>query len=310
MNLTDLTRGRTETPGWQRPVPEALKASIGNLGRLPTLPEAATRAMTIAKDPNSSMAQLAAVIERDPALAAGILKLANSPLYRRSSWAVDSLKNAVVRLGERECQNVVLAVGVRSLFRRLPRARQLRYEGLWHHSFLTACLCRRLNQALDLGHDGEEFTAGLSHDIGRVLFGLGAPELFDKADPMDFVEGPDQLPREQALLGTDHGFFGAWFANLNNLPASLVSAVQFHHAPEEAQEHASLVALVATADHIANYYQRDHQIEGYDAESNVGWHVLESHLGSGARARPFSEVAAAVLAEATKEAEDVVGIAS
>ncbi len=309
MNLTDWMR-RKETPAQgQRSIAEALKANLGNLSRLPTLPDAATKAMAIAKDPTSSLAEMAAVIERDPALAAGILKLANSPLYR-TAWAVDSLRHAVVKLGTRECQNLILAVGMRSLFRNVPRARQLSFEGLWRHSFLTACVCRGLNRVLHLGYDGEEFACGLSHDIGRVLIALGAPDLFGQADPMDFLEGPGALEREQSVLGTDHCYLGAWFANLNNLPASLVNAVQYHHTPDEATEHRPLVALVTVADHMANHFQRDHEVDGYDVALNPAWPLLETDVGPAGRGRPFDEVVAEVLAEAVNEAGGVGGMAA
>ena len=126
MYLPEWMRRRKEPAGAEsRPVLEALKAAASSLSRLPTLPDAATRAMAIAKDPNSSLARLSAVIERDPALAASILKLANSPLYRTSCASV-SLHQAVVRLGLRECQNLILTVGMRSLFRCVPRARLAR----------------------------------------------------------------------------------------------------------------------------------------------------------------------------------------
>jgi HD-like signal output (HDOD) protein len=297
-------RRRKEPSGAEaRPVLEALKATVSSLSRLPTLPEAATRAMAVAKDPNSSLAKLSAVLERDPALAAGILKLANSPLYRTSCASV-SLHQAVVRLGVRECQNLILAVGMRSLFRCVPRARLARYEGLWRHSFLTGCVCRRLNAALDLGFGGEEFTAGLAHDLGRVLIAVGAPEYSDAADPMDYVEGPDVLLREQAVLGTDHCFFGSWFANLNHLPAPIVSAVQFHHTPDWAEDHKALVALVAVADHMANHVQRHQRADGYGAADNPAWAVLRPHV---APARRLEELADGVLAEAKDETEHASG---
>jgi HD-like signal output (HDOD) protein len=300
MQLPEWMCRRKDGPGAAgRPVLETLKANVGSLSRVPTLPEAATRAMAVAKDPNSSLATLAAVIERDPALAAGLLKLANSPLYR-TGRAVETLHQAVVKVGARECQNLVLAVGMRSLFRKVPRARQRRFEGLWRHSFLTACVCRQLNQALRLDYQGEEFACGLAHDIGRLLIGLGAPELSDAVDPMDFVEGPEVLAREQTALGTDHCYFGAWFANANNLPATLVRAIQFHHTPDQADEHPALVALVAAADHMANYFQRAQRFEGYDAAANPAWPLLGAP----------DEVAEAVMAEALREAEEVLSVAA
>src|SRR5262249_10922461 len=124
------------------------------------------------------------------------------------------------------------------------------------------------------------------------------------ADPMDFVEGPDILLRERAVLGTDHCYFGSWFANLNNLPAPLASALQFHHTPEAAEEHQPLVALVAVADHMANYVQRENRAEGYDAATNPMWAVLRPHV---APDRRLEELAEGILTEAMKEADDANG---
>jgi HD-like signal output (HDOD) protein len=304
MHLPDWMRRRKESSGPEaRCVLDILKATVGTINRLPTLPEAATRAMGIAKDIDCSLGKLSAVIERDPALAAGILKLANSALYRATCGA-GSVRQAVVCLGLRECQNVILAVGMRSLFRSVPRGHQPRFEALWRHSFLTGCVCRRLGAALGLSFEGEEFAAGLSHDIGRVLIALGAPDHAAAADPLDFVEGPEMLLREHAVLGTDHCYFGSWFANLNNLPAALVSAVQFHHEPESAKEHKPVVALVAVADHMANHVQREQRCEGYDAALNSAWPVLQPYVAPGRR---LEEIAEGVMDEAKKEAEDVSG---
>lgn len=304
MHQPEWMRRRNESSGSEaRPVLENLKAAVGNINRLPTLPEAATRAMAIAKDANCSLAKLSAVIERDPALAAGILKLANSALYRATCGA-GNLRQAIVCLGLRECQNVILAVGMRSLFRTVPRGHQPRFEGLWRHSFLTACLCRRLGVSLGMAFEGEEFAAGLSHDIGRVLIALGAPDHAEAADPLDFIEGPELLLREQTVLGTDHCYFGSWFANLSNLPAAIVNAIQFHHFPEAAQEHKPVVALVAVADHMANYVQRERRAEGYDATLNTAWAVLQPYAAPGRR---LEELAEGIMEEAKKEAEDVSG---
>ena len=302
-----------QLPGWMRPAThgggapqhpalEALQAAIGRLSHLPTLPEAATRAMAIARDPDCSSTELAAVIERDPALAAGVLKRANSALHG-AAGPVGSVPQAVVNLGLKECQNLILAVGLRSLYRKVPGPQRQRYEALWQHSLLTACACRGLGRALGLGYYGEEFACGLAHDLGRLLLGLAAPEHAPAADPMDFVEGTAVLLRERAVLGTDHCAFGAWFAKENNLPDCLVSSIRFHHTPERADEHRPLVALVAAADHLANYYQLGHGCDGYDPAASPGWPVLAAHADN-TRGQPFSRVVAGVLAEALEEAAE------
>ena len=285
---------------------EKLKTTVGNLNKLPMLPQAATKAMELINDPNCSMKSLASVIERDPALATGVLKLANSALYRVGR-TISSLNLAVVRLGLHECRNLIFAVGMRSLFRNVSKEQKERCETLWQHSFLTACLCRRLNTTMGLGFQGEEFSCGLSHDLGRLLIALGAPDKFPLIDPLDFAEGPHILTREQEGLGVDHCFFGAWFANVNQLPSSLSCACQFHHNPDEALEHQSLVALVAAADDLANHVQREKTIEGYTLEGKAGWPLLVAMDDEEAKTQTL-EAMPKLMDESITETESVLGL--
>jgi len=284
------------------PALETLQGKIGQLSHLPTLPEAATRAMAIARHPNRSSSQLATVIERDPALAATILKRANSAIYGTSS-RIHTLPHAVTNLGMKECQNLILAVGLRSLYRKAPAAQRQRFESLWQHSLLTACVCRHLGRALGLGYQGEEFACGLAHDIGRLLLSLAAPDQAQAADPMDFVEGPVVLLRERAILGTDHCAFGAWFASENHLPSGLVSSIRFHHVPERAEAQGKLVALVAVADDMANHYQLGDGGDDYGLAASPGWPVL---MPAAIRGKSSATITAAAVAEATKEAAEGV----
>ncbi|HZT79990.1 MAG TPA: HDOD domain-containing protein [Gemmataceae bacterium] len=305
MHVLDLLR-RKNGPADADPRSPAdiLKGTVGSLNKLPMMPESATRAMAVANDVNSSLRDFAAVIERDPALAAGILKLANSPLYRVGR-TIESLDQAVLRLGLRECKNLIVAVGMRTLLRGCTPAKKAQCDLLWRHSFVTACLCRRLSRSLELGYRGEEFSCGLAHDLGRILIAIGVPSHFDVADPMTFREGPELLAHEQEVLGTDHCYFGAWFANLNQLPASLVTAIQFHHVPHEAVNHRALVGVVATADHMANHLQREKGAAGYDLAANPGWRFLAQSCDGGMKAK-LEALAVSIMEEAADEAREVV----
>jgi HD-like signal output (HDOD) protein len=173
---------------------------------------------------------------------------------------------------------------------------------LWRHAFLTACLSRRLNQSLELGYQGEDFSAGLAHDLGRILIAIGVPHLFESADPMAFGDEADVLAHEQSILGTNHAEFGAWFCEQNKLPASLVTVVRFHHTPARAASHHNLVALVATADHMANYIQRLGGAEGFDPETNLHWRSFADRLASGMRQK-IAQIAVRMMTETIQEAD-------
>jgi HD-like signal output (HDOD) protein len=287
-----------------RTLGEILKTNTITLQNLPMLPDAGIKALALTKDPQTTFPQLAAVIERDPALATGILKLANSPLYRIGR-EVDSLEQAILRLGFRDCQNVILTVALRSLYRKLAPSKRRRCEALWRHSFITACTARQLNQQLDLGFKGEEFSCGLCHDIGRILIALGAPAFFDLADPLTFLEGPGILAHEQNILGTDHCAFGAWFAYVNELPEALVTSIKFHHHPDEAHDHRGLIGVIAMADDMANFLQRENKADGYDYRQNLGWLFL-SKTWEEELIQQFQEKVASILAHVAREASETL----
>jgi HD-like signal output (HDOD) protein len=294
----------TGPPG-ARPDMDLLKSKIVNLNSLPMLPEVAIKAMAVARDPDASLRTLAGVIERDAALATSILRLVNSPFYRTGK-TIESLEQAVIRLGLRECQNLIITVSIRSMHRNLPASKKQRCEVLWQHSFITASLCRQLNQRLTLGFRGEEFACGICHDIGRLLIAVGAPGYFDLVDPLDFRETAALLNREDDILGTNHTLLGAWFSQLNELPGTLAAAIEHHHHPAAAGTARPLVGLVAAADHMANHLQRREQIDAYDPAANPGFTCLSESWGE-ERSGQYLEQAQAIMTDVSREAEGVVG---
>jgi HD-like signal output (HDOD) protein len=289
--LRGLFRSNVPSPEDQRAATAAkLEQKVLDLvDNMPTLPDTATRAMAMANDPNSSFADLARLIEADAAIATGLLRVANSTLYAGGLPAV-KLQQALVRLGLRQCQNLIVAVGVQSLFRGMAGATKAQCEVLWGHAYTTAGLCRRLNRAYRLGFDGEEFSAGLLHDLGRILLVLADAECFNRADACDFNEGPDRLDREREAIGIDHCALGGWFGEHSKLPESLIETMRFHHDPEQSDKAKGLVAMVAAADHMANHLQRGEPVEQYRPEDNPGLACLAARWSGARRERLVGEV--------------------
>lgn len=245
------------------------------IGNVPTLPAAATRALAIVNDPKCSVRDFSKVLEADPALATSLLKLVNSSYYGGNT-KISNLTTAIARLGLRETQNLILAVSVRSVFRWMPKNQQEERDRLWRHSSLTGVLCRQINQKLGLGFDGEELTAGLAHDLGRIMLAVGYPDVFCKLARMDVRNEALLLGEEQRMLGFTHCDLGAWLTTLWHLPAELTEAIQYHHAPAEAPQHSVLAAIVNVAEEMANHMEVTHSVDGLDLVDNPGWIVLRS----------------------------------
>ncbi|MCD0461115.1 HDOD domain-containing protein [Roseiconus lacunae] len=274
----DSTHLQIETP------PERLRLLLdGRRGETLKLPAAACEALEIAEDPECRPEQLACVISHDPMLAADTLAIANSAAFAQGR-TLASLHQAIVRIGIRQCKNLIIASSSAGMMKRLPLEQVWVRDLLLQHSFATASAAGHLNQLLGLRFEGEEFTAGLLHDLGRLIFALVDPKNFEEADLLDFIEPGQLLERERQFFRTDHCHMGAWFAQQQKLPRALVESILLHHNPSAACNHHRLVAITAAADHIANHIQRFNEAVSYEPEGNVAIKVLEELEG-----RPFTE---------------------
>jgi HD-like signal output (HDOD) protein len=277
---------------------EKVLALVDNM---PTLPDTATRAMALAHDPNSKAADFARLIERDAPIATGLLRYANGPLYAGGAPAL-KLQQAVVRLGIWQCRNLIASIGMKSLFRRMEGGTRAQCEVLWHHGHVTAALCRRINRAYRLGFEGEEFSAGLLHDLGRVLLVLADPDCGARAGALDFREMGDLLVRERAAIGIDHCALGGWFGEHSQLPEGIIRAIRCHHEPARTDDDRKLLALVATADHMANHLQRGEEAWAYSWLDNTGLALLWERWPEARKDRFRGEIRS-MMEEAALEAE-------
>jgi HD-like signal output (HDOD) protein len=250
-----------------------LDRALQDVGELPILPGTAQRALRLAELGEISLAKFGSLIESDAALAAGLLKLANSPLY---SWGrtIDSLEAAAVRLGLRACHDLIMALGMKRFAEQVRPGLRHRCTRLWQHSFIVACLARNLSREWEYNYQGEEFTAGLLHDLGRLLLAMLVPDAFLVADPMTFEEDEELLDRERAVLGTDRCQVGARYAERSRMPVTIVTVIRQHHQVSQATQCRGLVALVAMADHLANHFHAKRRLEAYDLEQNAGFVAL------------------------------------
>jgi HD-like signal output (HDOD) protein len=249
---------------------------------MPAMPVTAARALALLEDPDVALADLAELVMQDTALATVLLRAANSALFAGGAQAV-RLDQAVVRLGLWACKNLITAVGVRSVFRGRAVADDAECRALWHHGLVTAALASRINRAYRIGFNGEEYAAGLLHDLGRVLVALADRECFALAEMLDFREEGDLLGRERAAIGVDHCSLGAWFGDLSGLPGPLPGVIRHHHSPDRAPIVPRLVALTSAADHMANHLELGRSAAEYNPNTNAGLSCLTAKWFPGRR---------------------------
>lgn len=230
---------------------KSLRKATESVLSLPTLPIVATKLMEMVDNPTVSSGKLAKALSDDQVLTARILKLANSSYYGFPRQ-IGTVNLAVVVLGFDTIRDLVLSVAVMDVFRTGARDGRFDLARFWDHSVRVAAASRMLARLLRWRGVGECFTAGILHDIGKIVLYQYQPREFDETLRRIAEDGVPQLDAELQVLGATHADVGAWLAEKWNLPTALVEAVRYHHAPSKAPtEHMAPAALLHLADVLA-----------------------------------------------------------
>nr|MEE4269026.1 HDOD domain-containing protein [Candidatus Krumholzibacteria bacterium] len=215
---------------------------------VPSLPSVVLKLRKYLNDPDVSFDELAKVIQYDPGLTANVLQLANSAYF---GWAgtIKSVQGAITRLGTNRIFQMVLCMSVAPLVSKPIKGYDMDAGSLWEHSIATAVCAEQLALALKLEGAEDAFTAGLLHDIGKVVLGT----FVDVDDePIREIVNSDNLAFNEAemmVLGVDHGEVAAVLLENWQLPAEVIETAKFHHTPSKASpEHQQMVDLIHVAD--------------------------------------------------------------
>jgi putative nucleotidyltransferase with HDIG domain len=197
---------------------------VTNSCTLPPMPVVATRVMRELMNPEATADSLSKIIETDQALVTRILKIANSAFYG-CARKVGSIQLAVVVLGFNTLKNLVIATSTKSLYQQQGPAEQM----LWEHSLAVGVASHVLAMAFCPAHLEDAFTAGLLHDLGKLILYTQEPERYTTLLELQ-KRGVACHSSEQDAYGFTHADVGAVLANRWNLPVSFESAIGLHHS--------------------------------------------------------------------------------
>jgi len=208
---------------------------------LPALPQTLAEVRGLIERDDVSFDALAAAISHEPALAADLLRLANSSLYGLAG-RVRSVRDAISVLGLRQLGMLLTAAAIRSSLR--PDAAH-GFDALvhWRHGVASGLCAHQLAIELRTERDAA-FTAGLLHDLGRLALACVAPEPLARAQALSLAQDLPMLDAEQRCLGTDHAAFGALVAGHWHFGGDIVEAIRRHHGPDAQAAQPGLPVLV------------------------------------------------------------------
>ncbi len=223
---------------------------LRQIRNVPSLPSVVIRIRQYLNDPDVNFDALAKVIEHDPGLTANILQLANSAYF---GWSrrIKTVKEAITRLGTNRIFQMVLCMSVAPLVRKPIKGYDMEADALWEHSFATAVTAEKMVQLLKLRGREEAFTAGLLHDMGKVVLGTFIEVDDQPIKELVATQGMTFDEAERRVVGMDHAEVAGELLSSWNLPSEVVAAARWHHAPEQAEEHQQAVDLIHLADALA-----------------------------------------------------------
>ena len=230
-------------------VSESLAARIGAISGLKTFPVVAQKVLSMLDKPDFTVDTVSDTIREDPSLAAGVLRLANSPFYA-STHPVNTLDYAFIRLGKNTVKEAVFAVATMRLF---PQTTGLG-KMIRDHCAATAAIGHCLSKIFKIGEPEIVFLCGLMHDVGKMLLidsrEIEYPASIEQAMTFDQIH-----LYEKEKLGFDHAILAGQVLTRWNLGEPIAKIVAWHHCPELAlkdKKTGLMVSLLRLADNIEN----------------------------------------------------------
>jgi HD-like signal output (HDOD) protein len=221
-----------------------------------SLPDVYIRLREVMDSDDAAMADAAEVISLDPALAARVLRMANSAFYGFRSQ-VDTISRATSILGMQKIHDLVLAASVSEAFAGMSND-MMDMNTFWYRSVHCGFLAQAIAEGAGLRNRESLFVRGLLHDIGHLVLFSRYPNECRRAIAQADQGLDARLYEEERLIGVDAMQFAAELAQVWQLPKSFVDSFRHLTRPEDvAGEPAREIALLHIAVQISNGIDSD-----------------------------------------------------
>ncbi len=253
-----------------------IRSEIENINDIVPFPAIVTQIMTELSKNSPTVEKIVILIETDAVLSARILHAANSSYYG-IRWAVVNIKHAIMLLGFEEISRLVLMYQMKENVVSLNSSQKEYLEQLWKHSVAVATIARLLTQYVHFRNNGEEFTAGLLHDIGKIVIAQYFPDALNITRQMINDLAMKDVEAELQILAIDHAEIGAQLAERWKLPAILIEVIRSHHNLGVTDENLTLAAIIRFADILCERWEFgiNEQRSNFILEEEESWTSLQ-----------------------------------
>ncbi|MBR9987221.1 MAG: HDOD domain-containing protein [Desulfosarcina sp.] len=268
---------------------------LSTLKNLPTLPHILLKLFESCSQDSVDLAEIAAIVGKDPSLSAKILKLVNSA-YFGLPQKVQEINQAVVLVGTSGIRNMAICACVYEAFPKPKKNVNFNLKMFWWHSLRCAFLSKRIASRMNAGYPDEAFVSGLLHDIGKVVLWVNFQAAYEELLENCRDDGR-QLMEGETRLGATHCEVAAWLLERWKFKPMISDAVRYHHeSPARIAQALPMSQIVC----IANFLCQD-----TEPGINQGVELARETLGLGS-----GECYALIekSGQAAKEVADALGI--
>ena len=231
--------------------PETVLKLVERIDDLPTIPAIALEVNRLLSDQEVSTSEICQLIRQDQAMVPRILKLVNSSFFGLRSKVIN-IERAAVLLGNRTLQNAIMSIAVIDSISFEPEVKAFNLADFWTHAIEVATISKHLACETRLVQPEDAFTAGLLHDLGKIILVQYFPDFFEKIR-IEIIESEKSFYfAEKSIIGVTHCQMGKILGEKWQLPSRLTEVIRYHHEVDFLTESKPLLLVVHIADMISN----------------------------------------------------------
>lgn len=245
-----------------------------DISDLPTIPAIVSKVVSLLDNHEASPDDIADLILSDQVLAARVIKVVNSPLYRTNNQ-ITSVKRALLFIGFQSVREMILTSYFVDGFKQKEQPFDMKM--FWMHSCSVGAISRYIARLADYADLEKAYLVGILHDIGKVFLGHYCKDEYGQM--LDSIRNTSftTYEGEYEFFGTTHCEVGLCLAQRWNFPSDYCDVISHHHSSEMATEDPLLTAIVALAD----FYCLSHGVTDSVAQASIpgqseenAWNVL------------------------------------
>jgi len=268
------------------------------VGDLPPMPHVASRAISMVENPDTTANELTDLLSSDTALAARVLKIANSAMFSRQR-EISTLNQAIMIIGFKALKGIIVAATLRQISKNFGKLERL----IWENSMCTAMCSTVISKRLKKRYVEEIFLLGLLHSLGQIVLLFQAETSKDYKTVMKAIaeRNIDYVTAEGEIIGFSHALLGALVAKKWNFSPETCQVILHYKDPieddkpdTELEEKSAIVQMSDLISHCAGVGSP----EGYPKELEKVY-SLAAYIGIPAAG--MQDVIADIIAETQKQ---------